>query len=268
MKFVNLFGHLKANIIGMIHVGALPGTPLSRAAVPELIDEACREAEIYCHHGVDGLLIENMHDVPYVCTAGPEVGAVMTAVCSAVRKLHPSVPVGVQILAAANQTALAVALASGLNFIRAEGFVFSHVADEGMMNACAGELLRYRKHMGAEHIQIFTDIKKKHSAHALTADVSVAETARAAEFFLSDGVIVTGPATGVQANPHELNDVLQFVSIPVLVGSGVTCDNLEDYLEANALIIGSYFKKEGRWENSVDPERVESFMEKVRELRK
>ncbi|XP_062845544.1 uncharacterized protein F13E9.13, mitochondrial isoform X2 [Trichomycterus rosablanca] len=250
MKFVNLFGHLKANIIGMIHVGALPGTPLSRAAVPELIDEACREAEIYCHHGVDGLLIENMHDVPYVCTAGPEVGAVMTAVCSAVRKLHPSVPVGVQILAAANQTALAVALASG------------------MMNACAGELLRYRKHMGAEHIQIFTDIKKKHSAHALTADVSVAETARAAEFFLSDGVIVTGPATGVQANPHELNDVLQFVSIPVLVGSGVTCDNLEDYLEANALIIGSYFKKEGRWENSVDPERVESFMEKVRELRK
>lgn len=51
---------------------------------------------------------------------------------------------------------------SGLDFIRAEGFVFSHVADEGLMNACAGELLRYRKHIGAEHIQIFTDIKKKH----------------------------------------------------------------------------------------------------------
>lgn len=42
------------------------------------------------------------------------------------------------------------------------------------------------------------------SSHALTSDVSIEETARAAEFFLSDGVIVTGAATGVQANPEEL----------------------------------------------------------------
>lgn len=51
---------------------------------------------------------------------------------------------------------------TGLDFIRAEGFVFSHVADEGLLNACAGDLLRYRKQIGAEHVQIFTDIKKKH----------------------------------------------------------------------------------------------------------
>lgn len=51
---------------------------------------------------------------------------------------------------------------SGLDFIRAEGFVFSHVADEGIINACAGNLLRYRKQVGAENIQIFADIKKKH----------------------------------------------------------------------------------------------------------
>lgn len=50
----------------------------------------------------------------------------------------------------------------GLDFIRAEGFVFSHVADEGIINACAGNLLRYRKQVGAENIQIFADIKKKH----------------------------------------------------------------------------------------------------------
>lgn len=42
-----------------------------------------------------------------------------------------------------------------------------------------------------------------HSSHALTADVSIEETARAAQFFLSDGVIITGAATGVQANPEE-----------------------------------------------------------------
>lgn len=67
-----------------------------------------------------------------------------------------------QILAGGNQQALAVALAAGLDFIRAEGFIFSHVADEGLMNACAGELLRYRKHIGANNVNILTDIKKKH----------------------------------------------------------------------------------------------------------
>lgn len=43
-----------------------------------------------------------------------------------------------------------------------------------------------------------------HSSHALTSDVSIEEMARAAEFFLSDGVIITGAATGLQANPEEL----------------------------------------------------------------
>ncbi|KAI4898635.1 hypothetical protein NFI96_025999 [Prochilodus magdalenae] len=268
MKFVNLFGRLKSNIIGMIHVGALPGSPLNRAPLLAIVEAACREAEEYMQAGVDGLIVENMHDVPYVFDIGPEVCACMTAVCSAVRQLCPSLPIGVQILSAANRPALATALASGLDFIRAEGFVFSHVADEGLLNACAGELLRYRRNIGAEHIQIFTDIKKKHSAHALTADVSIAETAQAAEFFLSDGLIVTGLATGVQANPKELKEVAKSVKLPVLIGSGVTYDNVEHYLDANALIIGSHFKKDGRWENNVDPDRVKRFMEKMRQLRK
>ena len=62
----------------------------------------------------------------------------------------------------ANKEALAVAHVSGANFIRAEGYVFSHVADEGWMDACAGELLRYRKSIGAENVLVFTDVKKKH----------------------------------------------------------------------------------------------------------
>ncbi|XP_018594417.1 uncharacterized protein F13E9.13, mitochondrial [Scleropages formosus] len=268
MKFLNLFGRIKSVVIGMVHVKALPGTPLSRLSVSEVIEEACQEAEIYRNAGIDGLIIENMHDLPYTFDVGPEVCACMTAVCTAVRRTCPSLPLGVQILSAANQQALAVGHASGLDFIRAEGYVFSHVADEGLLNACAGELLRYRKRIGAEHVQIFTDIKKKHSSHALTADVSVEETARAAEFFLSDGVILTGTATGVQASPHELREILQAVRLPVLIGSGVTRENVEEYLDASAMIIGSHFKKGGYWANALDPERVKRFMGKVCELRK
>ncbi|KAM3876878.1 uncharacterized protein F13E9.13, mitochondrial [Diretmus argenteus] len=268
MTFLKLFGRLKSVVIGMIHVQALPGTPLGSMQISQITEEACREAEIYHNAGIDGLIIENMHDIPYSFSVGPEVCASMTAVCVAVRGLYPSLPLGVQILSAANQHALAVALASGLDFIRAEGYVFSHVADEGLLNACAGELLRYRKHIGADHVQVFTDIKKKHSSHAVTSDVSIEETAQAAEFALSDGLIITGTATGVQADPRELRAVAQSVGIPVLIGSGVTYDNVERYLDANAMIVGSHFKKGGNWANPVDPERVRKFVGKVNELRR
>lgn len=64
--------------------------------------------------------------------------------------------------AGANREALAVAQASGAEFIRAEGFVFSHVGDEGWMDSCAGQLLRHRRAIGAEEVMIWTDINKKH----------------------------------------------------------------------------------------------------------
>lgn len=64
----------------------------------------------------DAVIIENMHDIPYSLSVGPEVVACMTAVCTAVRGVCPSLPLGVQILSSANQQALAVALASGSVF--------------------------------------------------------------------------------------------------------------------------------------------------------
>jgi len=49
-----------------------------------------------------------------------------------------------------------------LQFIRAEGFVFAHAADEGIIESDAGSLLRYRKAIEADDVMILTDIKKKH----------------------------------------------------------------------------------------------------------
>ncbi|XP_031755936.1 uncharacterized protein LOC549154 isoform X2 [Xenopus tropicalis] len=268
MKFLQLFGTVKPIVIGMVHVKALPGTPGSRLPVAQIIEEACHEAEIYKNAGIDGIMVENMHDIPYTFNTGPEITATMATICTAVKQACPHLPLGVQILSCANNQALAVALAAGLDFIRAEGYVFSHVADEGFVNACAGDLLRYRKAIGAEHIQIFADIKKKHSSHAVTADMSVSETAKAAEFFLADGLILTGTSTGQEADQRDLKECGQSVRIPVLIGSGVTLGNMEKYIDANGFIIGSYFKKDGHWSNSVVYDKVSSFMDKVKKLRK
>ena len=263
--------HSRCNIIGMLHLPALPGTPASNMTMTEIIDRVEHETMVYNRCGVDGVIIENMHDTPY-CHARdmePHVSSCMAVIGARVRSLMPeTTPVGVQVLAAANKEALAVALAAGLQFIRAEGFVFGHVADEGWIDACAGPLLRYRHAIGADHVGVLCDIKKKHSAHSVTADVNIIETAKAAQFFRSDGVIITGDATGHQADRGQVNAVLHGVpDMPVLVGSGVTAGNLQHYSQAHGLIIGSEFKVGGKWENDLDLERIKAVVAEAQKYR-
>lgn len=274
-----LFQNRKA-VVGMIHVGALPGTPRSTESPEEVVERARDEARVLAQAGVDALMIENMHDVPYLKGAvGAEIVAAMTAVGAAVREesarvreaTHaPALPLGVQILAAANREALAVALACEADFVRVENFAHAHIADEGLMpTAEAGPLLRYRREIGAEHIKIVADVKKKHSSHALTADVSLAEAARTTEFFGADAIVVTGTATGQSTSPADVATVRQAVSIPVCIGSGLTPANLPElWPHADVFIVGSHLKVDGLWSNPIDPQRLTEFMTAVARLRK
>lgn len=244
----------------MLHLPALPGSPQALLSVDAIAEAMVKEARQYQAAGFQGLMIENMHDRPYLKSAArPETVAAMTAIGREVRRAV-ALPLGVQVLAGANREALAVAQAAGGAFVRVEGFVFAHVADEGLIEAGAGELLRYRRTIGAESIRIFADVKKKHSAHALTADVDLADTAHAAEFFLADGVIVTGTSTGRPADPAEVREVRDAVRIPTLVGSGITADNLAAYASADAYIVGSWLKQDGLWSNALEPARLEALV--------
>ena len=256
----NLFS-VDRPVIAMIHVGALPGTPAAQHTLAELEAQVADQAARYREHGAHAIALENMHDVPYLRgQVGPEIVAAMTRLCLAARRAAPDLPLGVQVLAAANREALAVALAADLQFVRVEGFVFAHVADEGFIQSSAADLLRYRRTIGAEHIQVWADIKKKHSAHAITADVSLAETAHAAEFMRADALIVTGAATGLQPSPADLAETKAAVHLPVYLGSGITATNLLEYAQADGYIVGSYFKAGGHWAADPDPERVRRFM--------
>jgi predicted TIM-barrel enzyme len=135
-----------------------------------------------------------------------------------------------------------------------------------VIESCAGELLRYRRTIGADHVLVFADIKKKHSAHAITGDVSLAETAHAAELFLADGVVVTGTASGQEASPGDVRDAAGAVRLPVLVGSGLSARNLARYGEAQGFIVGSSLKQGGLWSNPVDRTAVESMAQAFAKL--
>jgi membrane complex biogenesis BtpA family protein len=256
-----LFGRPKA-VIGMVHVQALPGTPYARLTLDQIVSQAVSDAQVLAQTGFDALIVENMHDRPYLHgPKSPETVAAMTRVALAVRAAAP-LPLGIQILSGGNKEALAVALAAGAEFIRAENFVFAHVADEGLLGeAEAGSLLRYRRQIGADRVKVLCDIKKKHAAHAITADIPIADAAEAAEFFGADGLIVSGPATGKPVAPADLAAVSGATDLPVLVGSGVIPAAIAALFEhADALIVGSFIKQFGFWQNPPDAGRCRELM--------
>lgn len=260
----SLFSNPKP-VIGVIHVGALPGTPRGMLSVAVLVAQAREEARVYRECGVDGIIIENMHDVPYLKGAvGPEIVAAMAIIGTEVKN-ECALPVGVQILAGANIEAMAVAHAAGLDFIRAEGYAYAHVADEGLIEASAAKLLRYRKMIGAERVQVWADVKKKHSAHAITADVSLGQTAETVEFMGADCVIVTGSVTGEAPQLKDVQEAKSNCHLPVFLGSGISATNIDQfYEEADGFIIGTAFKIDGLWSNTVDPNRVTQFVHRLR----
>ena len=165
------------------------------------------------------------------------------------------------VFAQASSRSVAVAHAASLDFVRVEGFAFAHVADEGIIESSAASLLRYRRNIGADRVQVWADVKKKHSSHAITADVDIGETAAAAQFMRADAVIVTGSTTGEEPSGAAIKDVRRCCRLPLLLGSGVTDRNLRElYQHADGFIVGSYFKKDGHWSQTVDPQRVNQLM--------
>ena len=246
----------------MIAVLPLPGSPLYDGDDQRVIDQALADLDIYKKAGVDSILLENDHDLPYIQPPLDEKGiALMTEIAKEARKRFNG-PIGIQMLEAANITSLEIATEADLDYIRVEAFVFAHVGGSGIINGSAGKILRKRKELKAEHINVFADVKKKHGSHSLTIDLDITDEIKQAEFFLADGVIVTSQFTGLSPNESDLIKAKAATKLPVLIGSGMNVNNITDYLPlADGFIVGSYFRKNGKFLEKLEPERVNRFME-------
>lgn len=246
-----MFGSTGPAVVGMVHLGALPGAPGFQGDLQGVIDAAVRDAERLVEGGCHALLVENMGDLPWLKgTVPPWTVAAMTRAVE--RVVAFGLPTGVQVLAGANRAALGIAVATGARFVRVEGFAYAHVADEGWIDACAGPLLRDRAMLGAD-VAIWADVQKKHAAHAVTGDLSLVDLARGTAFAGADVLIATGSSTGEPTDPDDL-DAMGQAGVPVAIGSGVTPDVRGS---ADAWIVGTWLKEGGDWRRPVDVERVQ-----------
>jgi predicted TIM-barrel enzyme len=122
--------------------------------------------------------------------------------------------------------------------------------------------------IGATNVQVWADVKKKHSAHAITSDVSLGTTAETIEFMGADSVIVTGNVTGQPPSLDDVREAKSDCSLPVILGSGINESNIEEfYSEADGFIIGSAFKFDGHWAHQIDPTRLERFITNFKAMR-
>lgn len=255
-------------LAAMIAVRPLPGSPRYAGSSRAVINAALSDLEEYIEAGADVIVLENSHDIPYIKPPlDPHGVALMKRIAREARKRFGG-PMGLQMLEGANESALEIACEADLDFLRVEGYVFAHIGGAGLIEGCAGRLLRKRASLGCKHVKIFADVNKKHCSHALTGDLDITDVVKQAEFFLVDAVIVTGPRTAEPPELKELRRVKESANVPVFIGSGINARNISKYISlADGFIVGSTLRQDGKFLSPLDPKRLRAFVSAFQEAR-
>ena len=264
-NFRRVFGDTKP-VIGMVHLGALPGSPLydANAGLEGLLQAARADLRALQDAGFDAVMFGNENDRPYEFNVDTASTATMAAVIGAL-KSEITVPFGVNVLWDPRAT-IALAAATGAAFVR-EIFTGTYASDMGPWTPDAGAAMRYRNRLGCNAAMLY-------NVSAEFADSldrrPLPDRARSAVFSsIPDAVLVSGQITGEAAKLSEIEAVKAVLSnTPVLANTGVKHGTVADVLRiADGCIVGSSLKVDGDTWNPVDPERALDFMDRARAAR-
>ena len=263
MTFQDVFGDARP-VIAMVHLPALPGTPLYGGAMEAVVESARADLRALQDAGVDAVMFGNENDRPYELTVDAASTAAMAFAIGRLRD-EITVPFGVNVLWDPMAT-MALAAATGANFVR-EIMTGTYASDMGLWSPDAGAALRYRDRLGS-NAAVLMNVSAEF-AHSLDAR-PLADRARSAVFSsIPDAVLVSGAITGEAARMEDLEAVKRALpTTPVLANTGVRHDTVADVLAvADGCIVGSSLKRDGDTWNAVDPERAKDFMDRARTAR-
>ena len=254
-------------VIGVVHLLPLPGSPYYHGDFEKVVKRALNDAKKLEKAGVDAIIVENYGDKPYpIRVRDPLTIAAMSVIVKRIVD-EVEIPVGVNLLRNSGPEALAIAYATGATFIRVNSYCETRLAPEGILEPVMREIELLRSRL-TQHILVLADIDVKHSL-PLTSSSIAHVAAECVERGYPDALIVTGSRTGSPPTPGEVATVKRVIgNLPLLVGSGITVENVDAYWNiADGFIVGTYFKRGGVTTAEVDPSRVKTFMEKIQRLR-
>jgi uncharacterized protein len=252
-------------IIGVVHLLPLPTSARWGGSLNPIIDRAEQEAVALVSGGVDGIVVENFFDAPFPKSrVDPAVVSAMTTIVMRLMELV-SIPIGINVLRNDSLSAMAIASCTGASFIRVNVLSGVMATDQGLIEGCAHELMRYRRELGSD-VKIMADVLVKHAQPLSSSNLTnaVGETI---DRGLADAIILSGAVTG---SPPSLEDLrlarAAAGSTPLLIGSGASLENINSLMQfADGAIVSSSLKRQGKIENSIDPIRVSQFVETIRQ---
>jgi hypothetical protein len=260
-------------IIGVLHVPALPGTPRNQLSLAEIREWVTRDAEAYWAAGVsslavDAMLLENFGDAPYYPERVPaETVAFLTALACHVRSKF-DLPLGINVLRSDGESALAIAAASGAEFIRVATYSGARAADQSSLLGNAHRIQRLKHALGC-NVMIFADVLIRRSVTPMGSRAIEDVVEDTNERALADAVIITGPETDTPPDMVPLQTArMAAKGALVFAGSGAREVTIPSILEiVDGAIVGSAFKVDGVVTNPVDAARVRRLMDAARTRR-
>jgi len=246
-------------LIGMVHLGPLPGAPEFPGDLEALVAAARADAQALAAAGFGGVVVENFGDAPFFADDVPDVTvAAMTRAVGAVIEAA-AIPVGVNVLRNDALAALAIAAATGASFIRVNVLSGTMYTDQGPIIGNAARVARARAELCPE-VTVLADVFVKHATPppGLTLESAALDLADRGG---ADAVVVSGTGTGSPLDIRELRRVRTAIELPVLAGSGVTPETVAEILSiADGVIVGSALKVGGKATSPVDPARAADFV--------
>lgn len=246
-------------LVGMVHLGPLPGSPGFDGDFDGLLADAVSDAAILTEAGFEAIIIENFGDAPFFADDAPKV--TISALTTAVNAVHAAsrLPIGVNVLRNDALGALAVAAATPASFIRVNVLSGSMFTDQGPIVGNAAKVARLRSQICPD-VAIMADVFVKHATPPAGLSLTDA-TNDLVERSGADAVVVSGSGTGSPTSLDDLRTVASLSHLPVFVGSGTTVETIAELLSiADGVIVGTDTKVDGISTNPVDPTRASAII--------
>ncbi len=248
-------------IFSMIQPEPFPGSYRNQGmGVDEIIERSLKEVQMVIDNGFDGIIIQNMNDMPIKQVANIETIAFMTRLGTEIRNRYPSLIIGV-LINWDGLAALAVAEAMKADFVRVEHlYTGAEVTSAGILQAQCVEICELRKKLNSK-IPVYADIYEVHGVAIGRKSFGDAAWEAVNEAF-ADGLFVSGKT--VEESIAIIQEIKKRVpNTPVLLGGGANGSNIRELMNYYDGVSVATWIKDGDMKNPINPERAKQFIEQV-----
>ncbi len=259
---MNLFGHTEKIVLSMIQPEPLPGSYRhTTMGIQEITDRALRETEMVAENHFDGIIVQNMNDMPIKQESSPEAIAYMTRIAYEIKKRFPELIMGV-LMNWDGVAGLSVADAVGADFVRVEHlFTGASVTSAGILQAQCVDIAKLRKRTGTK-VPVYADVYEVHGIPLGRKPIGDAAWECVHEAF-ADGLFMSGKS--VEESIQMVKEARKRVpDVPIFLGGGATGDNIHELMQYFDGVSVATWIKNGDMKNPIDPERAKAFISEAK----